>query len=137
MSVCWHNSTYALDNFDATDEIKNHRLVASLCRRGETSHVGLIHMRYVRQSEIHMKNLAESLTLSSLFVAAVNKKYKKKKNAAPALEEQQPSSTSQLLYSKRDAQMGSNPFWSIIMSYFYSYEFSPDIYVRKFHMTVT
>jgi hypothetical protein len=36
-------------------------------------------MRYVRQSEIHMKNLAESLTLSSLFVAAVNKKYKKKK----------------------------------------------------------
>ena len=94
---------------DATDEIKNHRLVASLCRRGETSHVGLIHMRYVRQSEIHMKNLAESLTLSSLFVAAVNKKYKKK-NAAPALEEQQPSSTSQLLYSKRDAQMGSNPF---------------------------
>ena len=35
------------------------------------------------------------------------------------MEEQQPSSTSQLLYSKRDAQMGWNPFWSIIMSYLF------------------
>ena len=32
---------------------------------------------------------------------------------------EQPSSTSQLLYSKRDAQMGWNPFWSIIMSYLF------------------